>query len=156
MKINVRRVLFISGLCAVLVAIAIYCLIIGRGHTVYFDNSNIAGTNYNAYESIDVKYDGKKAGTLASGDRCSVTLTGQKLDVQFIYKKDANSSPVTIDSTIALPYSIDGIAINVPAYLEGAQEDIYISEYVSANESVEEVDEEVPVTDEFGISVEDE
>ena len=41
-----RRILFTSGLIVILVGIAIICFIIGRGHTVFFDNKSIDGTSY--------------------------------------------------------------------------------------------------------------
>ncbi len=155
MKINIRKLLFTSALIIVLVAISIVCFIIGRGHTVYFDNMKLSGSNYDAYESIEVSYDGKKIATLNKDERTSLTLTGQKLKVTLVVKKSQTSSKETIDMTIALPYDLDGIVINVPALLEGAEQDVYLSEYVSAVSEEEVGDEDVPVTDEFGMTTDE-
>lgn len=155
MKLNVRRVLFTSGLIAILVAISVFCLIFGRGHTVYLDNKSIEGTDYSSYASVDIYYKGEKIVNLQKAERGSITLTGQKLDVEFVVMKKKTSSEEDIKTTITLPYDMDGIVINIPAYLEGADEATYMSEFVSAVPE-EDVDEEVPVTDEFGMTTDEE
>lgn len=155
MKNNVRRLLFISGLIVVLIAISAVCLIVGRGHTIYLDNKSIEGTNYSSYANIDIVYEGEKVVSLGKAERGSVTLTGQKLNIQFVVKKTKAASAQTIDATIELPYNLDGIIINIPAYVDGADADTYMSEFVPARVE-EDVNEEVPVTDEFGMTTEDE
>lgn len=155
MKNNVRRLLFISGLIVVLIAISAVCLIVGRGHTIYLDNKSIEGTNYSSYANIDIVYKGEKVVSLGKAERGSVTLTGQKLNIQFVVKKTKAASAQTIDATIELPYNLDGIIINIPAYVDGADADTYMSEFVPARVE-EDVNEEVPVTDEFGMTTEDE
>lgn len=155
MKNNVRRLLFISGLIVVLIAISAVCLIVGRGHTIYLDNKSIEGTNYSSYANIDIVYEGEKVVSLGKAERGSVTLTGQKLNIQFVVKKTKAASAQTIDATIELPYNLDGIIINIPAYVDGADADTYMSEFVPARLE-EDVNEEVPVTDEFGMTTEDE
>ena len=69
MKKGVRRLLFIFALIAVLVAISITCLIVGRGHTVYLDNKSIEGTNYSSYASVDIIYKGEKIVNLGKAER---------------------------------------------------------------------------------------
>ena len=153
MKLNLRRVLFTSCLVIVLIAIAIVCFIVGRGHTIYFDNKAVSGS-ISSYDTIEVYYDGGKVGTLNDGDRASQTITGQKLDVKLIVKKTESSSRETLEREIELPYNMDGIVINLPAYLEGADVDTYLTEFVSQQAKEEEI-EDVQV-DEFGISTEEE
>lgn len=156
MKINLRRILFTSGLIVILAAISIVCLIFGRGHTVYFDNKSIEGTNYSAYTSIDIIYKGEKIVNLGKADRGSIALTGQKLDVSFAVKKTKSAQEQIIDVTYDIPYDLDGIIINLPAYFEGAEEDVYMSEFVPVRTEEEDANEEVPVTDEFGLVTEEE
>ena len=150
-KFNFRRVLFTFGLIAILAAISVVCLIIGRGHTIYLDNKSIEGTNYSSYASVDIFYKGEKIVNLGKAERGSITLTGQKLDVQFVIKKTKAAAEETIDATIELPYDLDGIIINIPAYVDGADVDTYMSEFVPA-QIEEEEDVEVPSTDEFGMT----
>lgn len=155
MKKSIRRILFILALVAILVAISITCLIVGRGHTVYLDNKSIEGTDYSSYASVDIIFKGEKLVNLGKAERGAVTLTGQKLDVQFVIKKTKAAAEETIDTTIELPYNLDGIVINIPAYIDGAEADVYMSEFVPARVE-EDVDEEVPITDEFGMTTEEE
>lgn len=155
MKKNVRRLLFTSILVAILVVISVVCFIIGRGHTIYLDNKSIEGTNYSSYANVDIIYKGEKVVSLEKTERGSITLTGQKLNIQFVVKKTNSAAAQTIDATIELPYDLDGIIINIPAYIEGADVDTYLTEFVS--QKVEEsVDDEVPVTDEFGMTTDEE
>lgn len=151
MKLNLRKILFTAGLIAILIAISIVCFIVGRGHTVYLDNKGIEGTDYSSYQNVDVYYKGEKVVSLGKAERGAVTLTGQKLDIQFIIKKKKTSEEETLNLTFDLPYDLDGIVINIPAYVEGANQDVYMYEYIPTR--VEEDDEEVPQTDEFGISM---
>ena len=153
MKTNLRRILFTAGLVAILVAISVVCLIIGRGHTIYLDNKSIEGTDYSSYASVDIIYKGEKVVTLEKAERGQVALTGQKLDVQLVAKKTNAAAAQTIDISIDLPYDLDGIVINIPAYLAGADKETYMSEFVSARVE-EDVSEDVQV-DEFGMSADE-
>ena len=56
---------------------------------------------------------------------------------------------MTVPVTLELPYNMDGIVINLPAYLAGLPKDAYMSEFVQVAEPVSEEEEEV-TTDEFG------
>lgn len=153
MKFNLRRVLFTAGLVAILVAISIICLIFGRGHTIYLDNKSIEGTEYTSYASVDIIYKGEKVVNLEKAERGSITLTGQKLDVQLVAKKTNSAAAQTVDISIDLPYDLDGIVINIPAYLAGADVDTYMSEFVSTR--VEEDTSEDVQLDEFGMATEE-
>ena len=153
MKFNLRRVLFTAGLVAILATISIICLIFGRGHTIYLDNKSIEGTEYTSYASVDIIYKGEKVVNLEKAERGSITLTGQKLDVQLVAKKTNSAAAQTVDISIDLPYDLDGIVINIPAYLAGADVDTYMSEFVSTR--VEEDTSEDVQLDEFGMSADE-
>ena len=153
MKFNLRRVLFTAGLVAILATISIICLIFGRGHTIYLDNKSIEGTEYTSYASVDIIYKGEKVVNLEKAERGSITLTGQKLDVQLVAKKTNSAAAQTVDISIDLPYDLDGIVINIPAYLAGADADTYMSEFVSTR--VEEDTSEDVQLDEFGMSADE-
>lgn len=148
-----RKIFFISGLAAILVGIVIICLIVGRGHTVFFDNKSIEGTPYESYAYIDLYYKGEKVTTLGKAERTSVVLTGQKITVDVKYQKKKSSKEETKTLNFVLPYNMDGIVYNLPALLDGADESVYMSEFVSI--AAEESVEEVPNTDEFSIAPEE-
>lgn len=149
-----RRILFTSGLIVILVGIAIICFIIGRGHTVFFDNKSIDGTSYESYAYIDLFYKGEKVTSLGKAERISISLTGQKISVEVKYQKKRSSKEETKALDFDLPYNMDGIVFNLPALLDGADESVYMSEFVPI--VAEETEEEVPNTDEFAITTEEE
>ena len=51
---------------------------------------------------------------------------------------------------IRLPRNLDGIVVNIPAYLAGLPEEVWMTEFVTLTPQ-EEPEEEVPAGDEFGM-----
>ena len=151
---NKRRIAFISGLVVILVGISIICFIVGRGHNVYFDNKSIDGTSHESYAFIDLFYKDEKVTSLGKAERAAITLTGQKITVEVKYQKKRSSKEETKVIELDIPYNMDGMVINLPAYLDGADESVYMSEFVPA--VIEEDTEEVPNTDEFSVTTEEE
>lgn len=151
---KIRKLLFTSAFIAFFILIAIVCFIVGRGHTVYFDNKSLDGTNYSSYDSIDIIYKGEKVTTLGKAERINLTFTGQKLTISYKSKKTKAAQAEEGELYFNVPYNMDGIVINLPALLDGADESIYMSEYVPA--IVIEDEDEVPNTDEFEITSEEE
>ena len=151
---NKRRIAFISGLIVILAGIAIICFIVGRGHNVYFDNKSIDGTQYESYAFIDLFYKDEKVTSLGKAERAGITLTGQKITVEVKYQKKRSSKEETKVIELDIPYNMDGMVINLPAYLDGADESVYMSEFVPI--IIEEDTEEVPNTDEFSVTTEEE
>ena len=156
MNKKVRKLLFVSGLAIIIIAICVFCFIVGRGHSVYLDNKTLEGTPYESYNEIEVIYKGESVTKLAKAERFGVTMMGQKLNIQFNAKKKRNSMKETYNLEIEVPYNLDGIVINVPAYIEGADQSVFMSEFVPISSLGAETDEEVPVTDEFGMTVTEE
>ena len=149
---NKRRLLFIAGSLLAVVAICVLCFIIGRGHTIYFDNKSIENTDHSSYSAIDLIYKGEKVTTLAARERSSVSFTGQSVTVTLGVKKTKSSQVEEKTVTFKVPYSMDGIVINLPAYLDGADESVYMSEFVSmAIVDENTTDEDAPIIDEFGV-----
>ena len=97
---------------------------------------------------------GEKVTSLGKAERASITLTGQKITVEVKYQKKRSSKEETKVIELDIPYSMDGMVINLPAYLDGADVSVYMSEFVPA--IVEEDTEEVPNTDEFSVTTEEE
>ena len=134
----------------VILGIAACMFVIGRGHTVYFDAKEI---EYNG-ETLKPGYrtaifvNGERVARLSEGDRGMATWIGQnfKCTIEVTPEKGAEAKPYEI--ALKLPYSMDGIVINVPALLAGAPEEVYQSEFVSLATEVSVEDEEI-ITDEF-------
>ena len=150
-----RRVLYCIGVAVVFIAIAVVMLIIGRGHTVYFDNKTLEyeGTEYTAFHKVIVNVNGEQAAKLNKRDRGMAIWLGQnfKMDLEITAEKDGATETKTV--SVKLPYKLDGIVLNLPALLAGLPEEAYLSEFVSlATEYNAGEDEEEPgATDEFGM-----
>ena len=149
-----RRMLFSLLLALVLVAIAACMMVIGRGHTVYFDNKTLEdyqGQEYKAANKIVVTVKGEEVAKLAKRERGMATWIGQNFKMVLEVTQEKGGEPEIREIDLKLPYSVDGIVINLPALLAGLPEEAWFSEFVPAV-TEEPVDEGVPGEgDEFGL-----
>ena len=152
MSKKTTSILFKVGTVVVLLAIAAVMFVVGRGHTVYFDNKKL---EYNG-STIDTPYkvvviDGdEQVGKLYDKERAMTTVIGQTLDITFKITQEKGGDETIVAYRFALPYNMDGIIINLPGLFAGLPEEAYESEFVQT--IVEEDTDEEPVTDEFGIT----
>ena len=141
-----RNVMFLCLLALILVGIGAVMMVIGRGHTVYFDNKSLdyEGKTYESPYKIEIyqggNADGESVAKLYDGERGSATQIGQKITVTLVITQEKGgdeAEPAVY--TIDLPYSMDGPVINLPAYRAGLPEEAYLSEFVPvASEEPEE------------------
>ncbi|SDB30258.1 DUF6672 family protein [Butyrivibrio sp. INlla16] len=134
----------------VLVLIATAMFIIGRGHTVYFDNKPLEYGGKTIDEvpyKIDVLVNGEKVASIKEGERGMVDTMGQNFNMQLLVTKEKDGKTSKIQVGLPLPYNMDGIILNLPAMLAGLPQDAYISEFIPTPSAAELEDEEV-VTDE--------
>lgn len=154
-----RRRLFTLLLVLILAAIAACMMVIGRGHTVYFDNKTIEeynGQEYKSFEKVIVTVKGEEVAKLAKRERGMTTWIGQNFKMTLEITEKKGDEPRTQEVSIKLPYGVDGIVVNLPAYLADLPEDAWYSEFVPAV-TEEPVDEGVPGEgDEFGLGLEGE
>lgn len=150
MKIK-RAILFRVGAIALLVVIAALMMLVGRGHTVYFDNKSIEydGRSYDTPYKVVINVDGEQVAKLYDKERGMTTCIGQNLKMTLEITQEKGGDEVTTDYNLKLPYNIDGIVINLPAFLAGLPEEAYISVFVPA--VTEQPAEETPMVDEFAI-----
>lgn len=152
MKAN-RRLLISVLMVLLLVGIAATMMVIGRGHTVYLDNVTLEdyqGQTCKAPHKVVVTVKGENVAKLGPRERGMAVWIGQnfKMILEVTQEKGGTSEIHEID--LKLPYSVDGIIVNLPAVLAGLPEDAWFSEFIPAN--TEEVPEEVPGEgDEFGL-----
>lgn len=148
-----RKILFRTATIVALLAICAVMMIIGRGHTVYIDNKTLEynGETYSAMNKVTVYVGGERIAKLAKRERGMSINVGQNFKMTLEIVKEKGDDPVTQEVAIKLPYSIDGIVINLPGYLEGLPEEAWMSEFVSLATEVDTgaEDEEVPSSDEF-------
>ena len=149
---NMRKLLFRLGTVAVLLAIAACMMVIGRGHTVYFDNKKMEyeGQEIGTYRRINVFVNGEQVAKLSAKDRGMATFMGQKFSFEIEATKEKGDDPVTYKYDIKVPYGQDGTVLNLPGMLAELPEEAYTSEFVPIEPEPSAEDEEI-VTEDFGI-----
>ena len=153
-----RRLLFRLGTLLVLLAIAACMMVVGRGHTVFLDNKTLEynGQSYPALYKIEVEKDGETIAKLNKRERGKATNIGQTFEITLRITKEKKGAEEEQTIRIKLPYSMDGIVLNLPGYLSGLPEEAYLTEFVSSAEAEPVPEEEEISTDEFGFSTDSE
>ena len=152
---NKRSLLFRIGAIALLVLIAACMMVIGRGHTVYFDNKAMEyqGNTYEAPYKVTVMVKGEQAAKLYEKERGSATNIGQTFEMTLRVMQEKGGSEKESTYRFKIPYSMDGIVVNIPGLMAGLPEEATMSEFVSLIPD-EPADEEIPGADEFGMGEE--
>ena len=131
---------------AVAAALAAVMMVIGRGHTLYFDNETIEdyqGQEYKAFERVVVTVKGEEVAKLGKRERGMATWIGQDFKMVLEITEKKGDEPRIEEISIQLPYGVDGVVINLPAYLAGLPEDAWFSEFVPMVEE-EPSEEDLP------------
>lgn len=153
MKLN-RSFWFRAGAIALLVAIAALMIVIGRGHTVYFDNKDIEynGQTYKAFQEVCIGVKGQEEQFLYPRERGLVNVMGQKCKAQFeILARKGSMTADEYSEVFELPYLMDGIVISLPAYFAGLPQEVWMTEFVSLATTVDSNATNEVVTDEFSM-----
>ena len=145
-----RRLLFRVAAIVIVLAIAAAMFVVGRGHTLYFDNKETAynGQTVEPFYKVVVTVGDQKPAKLSKGDRGMGEVMGQKLSMTVEITDEEGASPHAHKVNMSIPYNMDGITINIPALMAGLPEDAYLSEFVIEVPDTGATDEEI-VTDEF-------
>ncbi|MCC8024405.1 MAG: hypothetical protein LIP16_03775 [Clostridium sp.] len=140
---NKRTILFRVGAILLLLIIAGIMMVIGRGHTVYIDNKSLDynGQTYSTPYKVVVYVDGEQVAKLRDKERGMATCIGQKFTMSLEITQEKGGNEETTTVSLNLPYHMDGIAINLPAYLAGLPEEVYLSEFRIEPEVPEETEE---------------
>ena len=138
------------GTVAVLLIVAAVMLVIGRGHTVYFDNKTAEynGTEYPAFQRVNVTVNGERVAKLSKRDRGMATWIGQNFKMELEVTANKGDEPKVIPVSIRLPYSLDGIVVNLPELVAGLPQEAWQSEFVPMV-PVEELEEEIITEDDM-------
>ena len=153
MKLN-RSFYFRAGTILLLVLVAVLMMIIGRGHTIYFDNKDVEynGQTYKAFQEVCMEVKGQDEQFLYPRERGLVNVMGQKAKINFeIMARKGSMSTDEYKETFKLPYSMDGIVINLPAYFAGLPQEVWMSEFVSLATTSDSGASNEVVTDEFSM-----
>ena len=147
-----RSLLFRLGTLLILIAVAACMMVIGRGHTVYFDNKKLEyeGVTYDPPYKVTVYVGGEQVAKLNAKERGMASTIGQDFERELKIMEVKGGDETRETYRIKLPRSLDGIVVNIPAYLAGLPEEVWMSEFVPLTPQ-ETVEEEVPSGDEFGM-----
>ena len=138
---------------AVVIAIAATMMVIGRGHTIYFDNKtveNYQGNEYKAFETAVVTVKDEEVAKLGKRERGMATWIGQNFKMTLEITEKKGEEPRIEEIELTLPYNMDGIIINLPAYLAGLPEEAWLSEFIPAPEP-EEPEEDLDIGENMGL-----
>ena len=148
-----RKTLLIRlAVLAVVIAVAAVMMVIGRGHTLYFDNKtieNYQGQEYKSFEKVVISVKGEEDIKLAKRERDMATCLGQSFHMTLEVTEKKGDQPRVEEIDLKLPYSMDGIIVNLPALLAGLPEEAWMTEFIPAPGPEET--EEPDVGDEFGM-----
>lgn len=133
-------------------AVAAVMLVIGRGHTVYFDNktAEYEGTEYSAFQRVNVFVNGEQAAKLSKRDRGMATWMGQHFKMELEVTRNKGDEPERIPVSFDLPYGMDGILVNLPELVAGLPQEVWQSEFVIAV-AEEPADEEIDTGEDMGL-----
>ncbi|WP_295751411.1 DUF6672 family protein [uncultured Oscillibacter sp.] len=152
---STRRIFVSLLLVLVLAGVAATMMVIGRGHTLYFDNKTLEdyqGQTYKAAHKVVVTVKGEDVAKLGARERGSAIWIGQNFKMTLEITQEKGGEPEIREISLKLPYSVDGIVINLPALLAGLPEEAWFSEFVPAVTEEDPGAEEIPGEgDEFGL-----
>ena len=128
-KVLIYRI--VALIVVLLIAAAMF--VIGRGHTVYFDNKALEYGDKSVNEvpyKIEVLVNGEKVASLKEGERGMATTMGQNFNMQLLITKEKGGKTSKVQVGLPLPYNMDGIILNLPGMLAGLPQDAYIEEFI--------------------------
>ena len=113
-----RTLFFRIGTIVILLAIAAVMMVIGRGHTVYFDNKKLEynGETYDTPYKVCVYVGDERVAKLYDKERGMATWIGQNFEMTLEITQEKGGDETTETYQIKLPYNMDGIVINAGAY----------------------------------------
>ena len=141
---NKRKWIIRSCALLVILGIGAAMFVVGRGHTVYIDNKTLeySGETYEALQKSEVWVGSERLSKLAKRERTMSTVIGQSFEMNLINTVNKGDDPTETTVKISLPYSWDGIVVNIPGYLAGLPQEAWMTQFVSEPEPVSEEDEE--------------
>lgn len=144
-----RTLLFRVIAVLLLIAIAAVMMVIGRGHTVYFDNATqtATGESFETPYKVEVYVGDERVAKLYEDERGMATNIGQNFKMILEITPEKGADPYTVSVGLKLPYNMDGVIINLPALLAGEPASVYQSEFVQTIPEEEEEEEEASEDD---------
>ena len=136
---KLRQILMRLAFVAVLLAIAGVMLVIGRGHTVYIDNKTLTWgdeTYTTPYKAV-VYVKGAEVAKLYNRERGMSTWIGQNFRMTLALTQEKGGEEETREISVTLPYSMDGVILNLPGLLAGLPREAWLTEFVAVPSAAE-------------------
>ena len=135
MKSKGQSIMMRIAAVLLLIGIAGLMFIIGRGHTILIENGpyTYEGKTYEAPYLIKVYEKGERIGKLNSKprpERAQSKCIGQGYEFMAEVINEQNGPGKNYDIKIKIPRSCDNVIINVPAYIAGMPEEVYLKEQI--------------------------
>lgn len=148
MKVN-KTVLYRIGIVLVLVIIAVIMIFIGRKHIIYLDNKTLDydGGTVSALYKIEATVKNNDTKKLYQRERGEVTIMGQHTTLHLVITDKKGGKEREVSYPLHIPFGKDAVVINMPALLEGLDESVWMTDFVSLATQTTAVDEEVVLTD---------
>ena len=101
-----RTLFFRIGAIVILLAIAAVMMVIGRGHTVYFDNKKLEynGETYDTPYKVCVYVNDERVAKLYDKERGMATWIGQNFEMTLEITQEKGGDETTETYQITLPY----------------------------------------------------
>ncbi len=149
-KIDKKTLIIRAVALLIVIMIAAAMFVIGRGHTIYFDNKSFeaGGETIETPYSIEVYVKGEKVAKLKAGERGKADIMGQSLAMQLVVTQEKGGASTKMNVKLPIPYNMDGVIINIPVMLAGKTPADYMTEFIPAPPSDD--DEDVSVTEDAG------
>lgn len=148
MKVS-KTFLYRAGVVFFLVLIGVIMIFTGRKHIIYVDNKAIDydGGSVSALYKIEVTVKNNDTKKLYQRERGEITVMGQNVTLNLVITDKKGGSERDIGYRIHIPFEKDAVVINVPALLEGLDESIWMTDFVSLATTSGSADETVILTD---------
>ena len=148
-----RTLFFRIGAIVILLAIAAVMMVIGRGHTIYFDNKKLEvnGETYDTPYKVCVYVGDERVAKLYDKERGVATCIGQTLTVTLEITQQKGGTEEVYAYNIPVPRKMDNVIINLPGFLAGLPEEAYLSEFIPSPDEVAADETDVPSDDDFGM-----
>ena len=101
-----RKWLFRGCTLLIVLLIAAWMFVIGRGHTVYIDNKTLEynGETYGALQRVEVYVGGERLSKLAKRERTMSAVIGQKFETRLVNTVEKGDEPTETVIQLTLPY----------------------------------------------------
>jgi len=113
-----------------LIAISIYLIYIGKGHTLFLDTNmvTIDGKELRSYASVTVSVNGNKLkSSMGRAERVRVNVSGPKHTIEIVDDADTDRK---VRKSFIISTFMDRVVVSIPAILGDAPAEYWITRFI--------------------------